>query len=117
MRVNTKGSAPSTSLMAIREPEGCSNNTLSAHQPAREGRGAGSHTGGSETAHHPHRGVKTVRVLIKLIKSLISLTIAAVKHYQRDKLHGEEDLAAAGSSTAELVQHPCFPVHFPSALP
>lgn len=95
MRVNTEESLSITLLMARRKAKGCSNNTLSDHQPPHEGRGAGSHTGGSEAAHHPNRGVKTGGVLIKLIKSLISSTIATIRHYQREILRGENDLVAA----------------------
>lgn len=81
-----------------------------------EGRGAGSHVGSSETIHYPDsqntdpwgccsttspsfqptrllclgRGGETVGVLVKLIKSLISSAMAAIKYYQEDKLFAGE---------------------------
>lgn len=71
MRVSTEESVSIALLTAVRKAKGCNNNAPSDHQPPHEGRGAGSHTGGSETAHHPNRGVKTGGVLIKLIKALL----------------------------------------------
>lgn len=57
-----------------------------------------------------------MEVLIKLIKSLISSTMAGIKYHQGDKLFvGEMIWLLPVSSTAECVQHPCSPA--PTALP